>query len=74
MGFRVDDAVRLRPRSELGEMLGAWSDATGRVAAAVFEDMAPVRLNVLYSEEGPLVSTAIAAEFVPDVPLDAAPF
>ena len=32
MDFRTGDAVRLRPGSDLYELLEAWADLTGRVA------------------------------------------
>ena len=70
MGHKIGDAVRLRDGSTLREMVEPWEDATGRVVA-VFDDMDPLRINVLYGDHGPLLSTAIASEFVADRPLTA---
>ncbi|WP_255722498.1 hypothetical protein [Lichenibacterium dinghuense] len=41
---------------------------------AVFDDMTPLRLNVMYGEQGPFLSTVLASKFVADRPLDGAPF
>lgn len=63
--MQVGDHVRMRAGSDLGPLLGEWSEATGKVSG-VFGDMDPVRINVLYGAEGPLVSTVLASEFEVD--------
>ena len=73
MGYKIGDTVRLRPGSQLCELLEPWDEATGQVVA-VFDEMQPPRLNVRYGENGPLASTVPAAEFVRDRSLGDAPF
>ncbi|WP_237482966.1 hypothetical protein [Lichenibacterium dinghuense] len=73
MLYKLGDAVRLRDGSAMREGLDPWEDATGRVVA-IFDDMTPPRLNVMYGEHGPFLSTVLASEFVADRPFDGAPF
>ncbi len=65
MGYKLGDTVRLRPGSKLCELFEPWDEATGRVVA-VFDEMEPPRVNVLYGGAGPLASTVLASEFETD--------
>lgn len=65
MGYRIGDAVRLRPGSDMHELLEPWGDATARVTGVDEGEDSP-RVNVLYGEEGPMAFGILASEFETD--------
>ncbi len=72
MGHRIGDAVRLRPGSDLHDLLEPWAELTGRVAG-VYDDGAMVAVDypppfAAYTSSMP------AAEFVADLSPADAPF
>ena len=73
MGHKIGDAVRMRPGSDLDEMLGDAAVLTGTVGD-VWTDRRGERVNVLYEPVQVFAYGLPASDFVPDVPLDAAPF
>ena len=72
MGHKIGDAVRLRPGSELYELLEPWADLTGRVAG-VYDDGARIAVDYPAPFEG-YTSAVPATEFLPDRPPAEAPF
>ena len=73
MGYKVVDAVRLKPRSEYAPLLAEGADLTGKVADA-WTDNRGERLHVICEGVGLYVPDLPAAEFVADRPLVDAPF
>ena len=72
MSFRTGDAVRLRPGSELHELLGAWADLTGRVAG-VYD--AGTMICVDYPPPFAAYTSSVpATDFLPDQGVGDAPF
>ena len=72
MSFRTGDAVRLRPGSDLYELLDAWADLTGRVAG-VYD--AGAMISVDYPPPFAAYTSSVpATEFLPDHSAADAPF
>ena len=72
MGHKIGDAVRLRPGSELFELLEPWADLTGRVAG-VYDDGERIAVEYPAPFEG-YTSAVLATEYVPDQTPVEAPF
>ena len=72
MTFAKGDPVRLRPGSELYELLEPWAELTGQVAA-VYDDGATIAVDYPPPFEAH-TSSVPAKEFVPDRSPASAPF
>ena len=72
MGHKIGDAVRLRPGSDLHELLEPWADLTGRVAG-VYDDCARIAVDYPAPFEG-YTFAVLATEYVPDLVSAEAPY
>ena len=68
MMFRVGDAVRLKPTSDLRELLEPWADAVGRVHTVYgqLDDDEGPRIAVAFSDPEAYTSPLSADDFEPD--------
>ena len=73
MGHKIGDSVRMRPGSDVGDLLGEAADLTGRVGAAWTDDRGE-RVSVVYEPVQVYAYGLPASDFVPDRALAAAPF